>query len=202
MGYICEVDLANTKTTKIIAGYKDYNGNVWGMQTVREQAKAAEKSTGYNIVAAVNGDFFNMKTGAPTGALVMNGKKYQGAGREPYFAILKDGTAVIRESNVPLDDVKEAIGGETILVKDGKALDFSYNSSINPRTVIGIKPDGKVVTFVNDGRQAPISYGRTYQEIADIMVNLGCETALNLDGGGSTTFIIIYNLYFISNFNT
>ncbi|MDU5920545.1 MAG: phosphodiester glycosidase family protein [Clostridiales bacterium] len=189
MGYICEVDLANTKTTKIIAGYKDYNGNVWGMQTVREQAKAAEKSTGYNIVAAVNGDFFNMKTGAPTGALVMNGKKYQGAGREPYFAILKDGTAVIRESNVPLDDVKEAIGGETILVKDGKALDFSYNSSINPRTVIGIKPDGKVVTFVNDGRQAPISYGRTYQEIADIMVNLGCETALNLDGGGSTTFL-------------
>ncbi|KMW25696.1 hypothetical protein HMPREF0977_01559 [Clostridium sp. 1_1_41A1FAA] len=189
MGYICEVDLKNTKTTKIIAGYKDYNGNVWGMQTVRDQAKAAEKATGYNIVAAVNGDFFNMKTGAPTGALVMNGKKYQGAGREPYFAILKDGTAVIRESNVPLDDVQEAIGGETILVKDGKALDFSYNSSINPRTVIGIKPDGKVVTFVNDGRNAPISYGRTYQEIADIMVSLGCETALNLDGGGSTTFL-------------
>ena len=189
MGYICEVDLKNTKTTKIIAGYKDYNGNVWGMQTVRDQAKAAEKATGYNIVAAVNGDFFNMKTGAPKGALVMNGKKYQGAGREPYFAILKDGTAVIRESNVPLDDVQEAIGGETILVKDGKALDFSYNSSINPRTVIGIKPDGKVVTFVNDGRQAPISYGRTYQEIADIMVSLGCETALNLDGGGSTTFL-------------
>ncbi len=189
MGYVCEVDLKNTKTTKIIAGYKDYNGNVWGMQTVRDQAKAAEKATGYNIVAAVNGDFFNMKTGAPTGALVMNGKKYQGAGREPYFAILKDGTAVIRESNVPLDDVQEAIGGETILVKDGKALDFSYNSSINPRTVIGIKPDGKVVTFVNDGRNAPISYGRTYQEIADIMVSLGCETALNLDGGGSTTFL-------------
>ena len=36
MGYICEVDLKNTKTTKIIAGYKDYNGNVWGMQTVRD----------------------------------------------------------------------------------------------------------------------------------------------------------------------
>ena len=189
MGYICEVDLANTKTTKIIAGYKDYNGNVWGMQTVRDQAKAAEKSTGYNVVAAVNGDFFNMKTGEPTGALVMNGKKFKGAGREPYFAILKDGTAAIRESSVPLDDVQEAIGGELILVKDGKALDFSNNSSINPRTAIGIKKDGTVVTFVNDGRQAPISYGRTYQEMADIMVKLGCETALNLDGGGSTTFL-------------
>lgn len=75
------------------------------------------------------------------------------------------------------------------MVKDGKALDFSNNSSINPRTAIGIKKDGTVVTFVNDGRQAPISYGRTYQEMADIMVKLGCETALNLDGGGSTTFL-------------
>lgn len=34
MGYVCEVDLKNTKTTKIIAGYKDYNGNVWGMQKI------------------------------------------------------------------------------------------------------------------------------------------------------------------------
>lgn len=37
----------------------------------------------------------------------MNGKKFKGAGREPYFAILKDGTAAIRESSVPLDDVKK-----------------------------------------------------------------------------------------------
>ena len=193
MGYICEVDLANTKTTKIIAGYKDYNGNVWGMQTVRDQAKAAEKATGYNIVAAVNGDFFNMSNGAPRGALVMNGKVYHKANGEPYFAILKDGTAVIRESNVPLDDVQEAVGGSNILVKNGKALDFggsgAYGTNVNPRTVIGIKPDGKVVTLVNDGRQAPISYGRSFQELADIMESMGCETALNFDGGGSTTFL-------------
>ena len=193
MDYVCEVDLANTKTTKIIAGYKDYNGSSWGMDTVRNQAKDAEKATGYNIVAAINADFFNMANGAPTGALVMNGKVYHKANGEPYFAILKDGTAVIRESNVPLDDVQEAVGGSNILVKNGKALDFggsgAYGTGVNPRTVIGIKPDGTVVTLVNDGRNAPISYGRSFQELADIMESMGCETALNLDGGGSTTFL-------------
>lgn len=101
MDYVCEVDLKNTKTTKIIAGYNNYNGNSWGMDTVRNQAKAAEKATGYNVVAAINGDFFNMSNGAPAGALVMNGKVYNKANGEPYFAILKDGTPVIREYNVP-----------------------------------------------------------------------------------------------------
>ena len=193
MDYVCEVDLKNTKTTKIIAGYSNYNGSSWGMDTVRNQAKAAENETKYNVVAAVNGDFFNMSNGAPIGALVMNGKIYNKANGEPYFAILKDGTPVIREYNVPLDDVQEAVGGSNILVKNGKALDFggsgAYGTSVNPRTVIGIKPDGTVVTFVNDGRNAPISYGRSFQELADIMESMGCETALNLDGGGSTTFL-------------
>ena len=122
----------------------------------------------------------------------MNGKVYNKANGRPYFAILQDGTAVIRTGDVSLDDVQEAIGGDTILVKDGKAGDFTnggaYAENINPRTVVGIKPDGTVVTLVNDGRNAPISYGRTYQEMADLMEGLGCEIALNLDGGGSTTY--------------
>ena len=76
MDYVCEVDLKNTSTTKIIAGYQNYDGTSWGMQTVRNQAKAAEKATGYNVVAAINADFYNMSNGQPMGALVMNGKVY------------------------------------------------------------------------------------------------------------------------------
>ena len=192
MDYVCEVDLKNTKTTKIIAGYNNYDGNKWGMQTVADQAKAAEKTTGYNVVAAINADFYNMSNGQPMGALVMNGKVHHETNGNPYFAILKDGTAVIRTGDISLDDVQEAIGGNVILVEDGKARDFSnsglYGESVNPRTVIGIKEDGNVVTLVNDGRNAPISYGRTYQEIADMMEKLGCKIALNLDGGGSATY--------------
>ena len=35
----------------------------------------------------------------------------------------------------------------------------------------------------------PFSAGGSAQEIAQIMVDAGCEIAVNLDGGGSTTFV-------------
>jgi exopolysaccharide biosynthesis protein len=39
-----------------------------------------------------------------------------------------------------------------------------------------------------DGRQPRLSVGMTYGELAAYMVKLGCQEAMNLDGGGSATF--------------
>lgn len=189
--YFCEVDLAGTSTTKIISGYADYDGSKWKMQRVSEQAKAAEKKAGYNVVAGINADFYNMSTGQPAGALVMEGKVYQGTNGRPYFAILKDGTAAIRQGNVSLDDVESAVGGDAIIVKDGKMnidSNNTYQNIVYSRTAIGIKEDGTVVTFTTHGRNYPISCGRTYKEIAEMMIGIGCKTVLNLDGGGSATY--------------
>ena len=194
--YFCEVDLKGTSTTKIISGYADYNANKWKMQRVTDQAKAAQKATGYNVVAGINADFYNMSTGQPIGALVMEGKVYQGTSGRPYFAILKDGTAAIREGNVPLDDVESAVGGDTIMVKDGKLVNLDPNSTyqniVYSRTAIGIKDDGSVVTFTTHGRNYPISCGRTYKEVAEMLIGKGCTTVLNLDGGGSSTYASKY----------
>ena len=194
--YFCEVDLKGTSTTKIISGYADYNANKWKMQRVTDQAKAAQKATGYNVVAGINADFYNMSTGQPAGALVMNGKVYQGTSGRPYFAILKDGTAAIREGNVSLDDVESAVGGDTIMVKDGKLVNLDPNSTyqniVYSRTAIGIKDDGSVVTFTTHGRNYPISCGRTYKEVAEMLIGKGCTTVLNLDGGGSSTYASKY----------
>jgi exopolysaccharide biosynthesis protein len=41
-----------------------------------------------------------------------------------------------------------------------------------------------------DGGQPNTSSGMTLTELADFMKSLGCESALNLDGGGSTTMVI------------
>ena len=194
--YFCEVDLKGTSTTKIISGYADYNANKWKMQRVTDQAKAAQKAKGYNVVAGINADFYNMSTGQPIGALVMEGKVYQGKSGRPYFAILKDGTAAIREGNVPLDDVESAVGGDTIMVKDGKLVNLDPNSTyqniVYSRTAIGIKDDGSVVTFTTHGRNYPISCGRTYKEVAEMLIGKGCTTVLNLDGGGSSTYASKY----------
>ena len=94
--YMAEVDL-KTSSVGMMAGYKDYDKTgKWGIQTVRDQAKAAEKATGKTIVAAINGDYFDMGTGQPWGSLVMGGDIVQTQNDHPYFAIMKDGTADCR----------------------------------------------------------------------------------------------------------
>ena len=200
-GYAATVDL--TKKAGILASYKDYDtSGKWGMQTVRDQAAAVTKKTGKNIVAATNGDYFNMTTGEPTGVLVMNGKivKNTSGWSEGYyyFAILKGedgkpGKAVIRDmhGSADLSDVKEAIGGPYKLVTDGK-VDLAdwlrADPGRMPRNAVGIKENGEVVFFGADGRQAPKSVGMTYEETAQTMVKLGCKEAIYIDGGGSYTY--------------
>jgi exopolysaccharide biosynthesis protein len=60
----------------------------------------------------------------------------------------------------------------------------------DPRTAIGIKPDGKVLLVTVDGRQPGFSLGMTGKELGDLMVSFGAKDAAMLDGGASTTMIV------------
>lgn len=57
------------------------------------------------------------------------------------------------------------------------------------RTAVGCTADGKVVLFVCDGRLARESQGAYLEEVALVMKGIGCVSALNLDGGGSTAMV-------------
>ena len=57
---------------------------------------------------------------------------------------------------------------------------------MHPRTAVGIDRDTNTVFLtVIDGRQS-FSRGYTMVELANLMLEWGCEDALNLDGGGSS----------------
>ncbi len=191
-----EVDL-NNPYNSVIASYKNYDGTSWGMQKVRDQAAAAEKKLGTNVVAGVNADLFNMQTGAPFGSLVMNGVRYNTNNSQPYVAVLKDGRVVIKEPADPdylscAENAKELVGGFYILVKNGEVSSdpqVTENPDYMPRTAVGVTKDNKVIIYTADGRQAPYSCGQTPLQVARVMAALGCEFALNFDGGGSTTFL-------------
>jgi exopolysaccharide biosynthesis protein len=61
----------------------------------------------------------------------------------------------------------------------------------HPRTAVGIAAGGRRVLLVAvDGRQRPWSDGMTLRELADLFLALGAPTAINLDGGGSTTLVV------------
>ena len=57
---------------------------------------------------------------------------------EPYFAILTDGTAVIRDAGTPTDDVMEAISGPLYLLRNGE-IRVTADGSMNPRNSVGIR---------------------------------------------------------------
>ncbi len=85
-------------------------------------------------------------------------------------------------------NVKFAVGGIELLLKDGEIYSTA-DSSNEPRTSVGIRPDGTVVMATFDGRQDDAK-GMSYKTAAQAMRALGCTDALNLDGGGSTTFVL------------
>lgn len=186
--YMCRANLSDT--IKIVACYGENDASKWRMVSTTKQAAAYEKDhPGETVVAAINADFFNMATGEPIGALVMEGKQYHDAGGRWYFAILKDGTPVIR-NNPDLSDCQTAVGGWMPLVKDGKACTENFEGGTNDysRSTIGIMEDGSVVTSVTHGMLTPVSCGRTYKEIAEMYMAEGAKDVLVLDGGGSATY--------------
>lgn len=87
-------------------------------------------------------------------------------------------------------NVKLAIGATgDVLVQNGVA-NTSFQAGANPRTALGIKADGSTVLYTIDGRQKGYSYGVQLKTLAARMVELGCVDAINLDGGGSTSYVI------------
>ncbi len=112
--------------------------------------------------------------------------------------IASGATLKIITGTVPsLPDVKSAIGGGPVLVRHGKRQEiqptslYSYESismfDRHPRTAIGWNARSFFLVEV-DGRQWHLSVGMTLEELAGFMIKLGCEEAMNFDGGGSATF--------------
>lgn len=197
VGHVMEIKVGQDSTATLAAGYSYYNiedikNGRWAMVTTTEQAQAMETQRKVNVVGAVNGGGFDMSNGRPSGALVLDGNVIQSANSTTFWvdkennAYITDGTEY--NQAVAEGRVSEAISSFGDILKDGKAFTGLDNSTRASRTAVGIKADGSVVLFMVDGRQSPYSAGMTMAELAAAMEELGCERAINLDGGGSSTF--------------
>lgn len=95
-----------------------------------------------------------------------------------------------------------AIGGGPLLINKGKFVD-SYEKelfngpngiapdSAQPRTAIGVTADRQLVLFVCEGRNVtPGVSGFTTADVANILLDLCCTEAVNLDGGGSSCMLV------------
>lgn len=94
----------------------------------------------------------------------------------------------VTASNEEWNDVVEAVGGLYLLVKNGVA-QSNFEATNAPRTAVGVKANGDVVFYTVDGRRSGHSIGSSLGTLAQRLVELGCVSALCLDGGGSTTAV-------------
>lgn len=167
------------------------------VSNMKNQLSAAI-SNGKNAIVGVNADFFDMGgTNVMRGLCIKDGVLISGTGDRPWFGITADGEAVMGTSDeyIPYKDkLVTAVGGSQVILKNGAtdkvAVGTEFSDTRHPRTAAGVTDDGSIVLIVVDGRQPAISNGASLSDLAFIMAQLGCADAINLDGGGSSTFIV------------
>ena len=173
-------------------------------QTIREQLAALQrKRTGLHVLGGVNGDFYlTARNNLLHGVFYQKGNcvkdTFDGGALCSVFALMKDGTArVITQAQYPAakGDIAEAVGGRQVLLRDGRVV--SEDATLEPRTAAGVSMDGKTVYLLAvDGRRDGWSVGASYPMLANILLGAGAYDAINLDGGGSTTFVVSQNASF------
>lgn len=171
-----------------------------GRETV---ATIAERS-GAEI--AINGGFFKIggeDAGKPTGTLVIDGHSYKLKNHVQALLVIDSGKITIKKANPKtlLASPVSMLSGIPLLVQQGEVVpSVSQKKSLfyakpHARTAIGLRKDGTIVLVVVEKEYwkfflSSIESGLTLPALAQLMRTLGCQTALNLDGGGSSTLWI------------
>lgn len=173
------------------------NGKLtFDMQTIPDMI-ATNTFEGYKTIAAINSDFFDMSTGEPRGITVIDGValKSTTAVSRAYFGITKTGNPIIGNMKAFPDQrnmILNSLGGYHRLIEDNKQVSQT-DVSVHPRTAVGYTNSKEVYLLVVDGRSPEYSNGLMLKELAEIFQALEVKDAVNLDGGGSSTFVTLNN---------
>ena len=161
----------------------------------------------YGCEVAVNAGFFDPPTGACLGSIVSRGTTISnGTGSNVKFAITENGTIMTGYFN--LSDVdetfREVVTGQGWLLRNGEIfvresqervnslnLQTTGQSFVNApsaRTAVGHDANGNIMIFGVTGQTWML--GANLEQMASIMKASGAVNAINLDGGGSATFVV------------
>jgi exopolysaccharide biosynthesis protein len=196
--YVADVQLTDGTDLESAFAHGAYGGKAQDTSTMAEAN---------NAIVAINGDYYSARN---DGIVIRNGVIYRDVPARTGLAIYKDGTMKVYDETTTSAEQLLADGvwntysfGPGLLVDGSVAAGLNtYEAEANPkhpiqgtnpRTGIGIIEANHFVFVVVDGRSPGYSKGVTLEEFAEIFQGLGCTTAYNLDGGGSST------LYFMGS---
>lgn len=191
--YVADITVSDATTVRSAFANNEYGTNI--------TAKPSQIASDNGAVFAINGDYYGFRT---DGILIRNGVIYRDDGVRDGIAFYLDGhVEVYDETSTDAQTLLDAGVWNTCsfgpaLVQNGQVLsgidDVEVDTNVGnhsiqgqqPRTAVGFIDDFHYAFVVVDGREEGYSRGVTMTELAQIMTDLGCQVAYNLDGGGSS----------------
>ena len=185
--YVADITVSSAEIIKTALADDTYGKNI----TAYTSTIASENQA----VLAINGDYYGAQE---SGYVIRNGVAYrETSDGEDILVLYADGTMkVLDRDDVTVQELLDQGAWQAWsfgpgLLSDGEVTvgentEVSRAMNSNPRTAIGQIDDNHYVFVVSDGRTDE-SKGLSLYELAEFMENLGCRTAYNLDGGGSST---------------
>ena len=200
--YVADIRIKHLKYLKTALAKDTFGENV--------QEKTSEICKRKKGILAINGDFYGAQE---AGYVLRNGEVLRSTisksnvGENPRknpedLAIYRDGTfEIFNEHDYSLEEIKNKgawqvfsfgpglIKDNEILVGERDEVATALSGGRNQRTIIGMIAPLHYVFFVNDARLTN-EEGFSLYEAANIMKDLHCYCAYNLDGGGSSTMYL------------
>jgi len=206
-GFIATVDLTDPQVEIVVTG-----SGTGGAEADLATTTSFRSATGSRL--AINANFFST-SGVPAGkadiiglsmtnGVLVSPVRQFGALPDPALAFTQQRLASIGNFGpADLSNVWDAVAGVgpsntdsdpgTFLITDGTNTGATARvtpATREPRTAVGVNATGtRLYMIVIDGRQSTWSVGVTLPELADLLLERGVWRAINLDGGGSSSFV-------------
>jgi hypothetical protein len=166
----------------------------------------------HGVDEAIIGGFFVRDPYRPLGELWIDGSPVPHVPIVPPYAarrgsVVVDGGDIrlVERAEAPAEPAGDLVQAGPLLVRDGAVafdretdregfstgagqFDSDITDGRHPRAALGISGD-EIVLVACDGRRSRVDEGLTLEELAEVLIGLGAEDGINLDGGGSTTLV-------------
>jgi hypothetical protein len=166
----------------------------------------------HGVDEAIIGGFFLRDPYRPLGELWIDGQRVPGDPIPPPYdahraCVLATGTEVrlLPREEAPGDPEGDLLQAGPLLVRDGavvfdadadregftagaRQFDSDITDGRYPRAALGVADDF-LIALACDGRRSRVDAGLSLLELASVLIELGVDSAINLDGGGSTTLV-------------
>ncbi len=187
--HVADIYLREVKYLKTSFTSGEYGG---ASQTIQEVSSSA------GAFVAINGDQYGLRK---EGVIVRNGVLYRETPFMDVAVLENDGTlTTYAQADFNVETVKQNGAWQVwsfgpVLLTDGQPME-KFNASVNPanpRSAIGMIEPLHYILVTVDGRGE--SAGLTLKALSQLMFDLGCKTAYNLDGGDTAAMTVNGELY-------